>query len=53
MERNVGHIDYKRTENRTNVNYTGNQTGLRGQLDHFRWFCGMYDLDYTYVCQAL
>ena len=54
MKRNVGHISEERIENRTNDYYTGVQTEmLTAQPDHFRWFCGLHDLDFTFVCQAL
>ena len=53
MKRNVGHIDYARTENRTNDHYTGNQTGaLKVQPEPFRWFCGLHDLAFAHACQA-
>ena len=54
MKRNVGHTLSGHQENRTNEVWKENPNQmLKAQTDHFRWFCGLHDLDYTYVCQSL
>lgn len=54
MKRNVGQINYNRLGNHMIGSRPEAEIDQRQvQPDHFRWFCGLYDLDYTYVCQTL
>ena len=54
MKRKVGYIFEERIENRSNDYYTGVQAEMPAtKQGHFRWFCGLHDLDFTFVCQAL
>lgn len=54
MKRTVGNKNYTREENRTNPAYIGSRIGMpAASREHFRWFCGLLDMDYSYVCQKL
>jgi len=49
-----GSIFFGRFANRSEDEFYGNvNEKMEAQADPLRWFGGMHDLDYTYVCQKL
>ena len=48
------HFFLGRLANRTDDEFIGEYSdSIQVRPDAFRWFCGMYDMEETFICQLL